>query len=97
MIITLHPVRCDHTLSLERDGDALIVNGDRYDFAPMPVGSVMPMDAIGCPDIFGNVTRGSDGVLVIPIRIPHGRDASLSVRHPDPIEAREDGPIKLPE
>lgn len=95
MKITLHPVRRDERLMLSREGDALMANGQKLDFSGVPDGAILPQDAITCDWIAGDVTR-EDGVLTVPMFLPHGPDAPEATRFPQPITLIGDGPVDLP-
>ncbi len=95
MILKLSPQRRDDTLTLIKQGDALTINGTVYDFTPLPDGATLPREAIDCKWICGNVER-VNGELVIPILLPHGPDASESVRFPGPLTITSDGQVVLP-
>lgn len=95
MKIILTPVRSDATLTLERAGDALIVNGERFDFAALPEGADLPADAIRSDWLAGEVRR-RDGVLEIPCLLPHGPQAGPEVLFPAALAIAGDGPIALP-
>lgn len=97
MILTFSPVRSPAPLALARSGDALIVNGERFDFAPLPAGGALPREAIGSEWFAGDATRDDDGTLRLALVLPHGPGASEAARFPEPVEAPSDGPISLPE
>ena len=90
------PQRRDDTLALSKSGDALTVNGTVYDFTPLHDGATLPREAIDCEWICGNVER-VNGELVIPILLPHGPDASVAVRFPEPLTITSNGEVVLPE
>lgn len=96
MKITLSPQRREDTLTVSKQGDMLTINGQSYDFSPMPDGSTLPADAIDCEFIAGDVER-IDGVLHITLILPHGPDASEAARFPEPIIDPADGPLELPQ
>ena len=95
MKITFTPAREDSFITLARDGDALIVNGLRFDFADLPDGADLPAVAVQTPYITGTVTR-ADGQLSLTVRLPHGKNAPHEAKFPDPITVDVDGPIALP-
>ena len=95
MQITLSPVRSDETLALSRAGDVLILNGQVFDFGPLPDGATLPAEAIDSDWIVGPVSR-IDGELHLTLRLPHGPNPSEAVAFPAPIHVAEDGPIALP-
>ena len=95
MHLTFSPVRRDDTLTLSRAGDVLTVNGEAFDFSPLPEGATLPRNAIDCEWIAGDVSR-VDGVLTVPLILPHGQKAPEETRFPAPITLTEDGPVDLP-
>lgn len=95
MLITLTPQRSDDTLTLARAGDALIVNGEAFDFAALADDAVLPRDDVGCAALAGDVTR-IGGVLHITLILPLGPKPDYAARYPDPISVTVDGPIDLP-
>lgn len=95
MHITLSPVRMDETLSATRWGDVLTLNGESFDFGPLPEGATLPAEAIDREWIVGPVTR-IDGELHLTLRLPHGPNPSQAVAYPEPIHVTADGPIDLP-
>lgn len=95
MRLTFSPVRRDDSLSVERQGDTLILNGEAFDFTALPEGAILPRSAIDCSWIAGDVRR-QDGVLTIPLILPHGPSGSAETRFPQPLDLIEDGPVALP-
>lgn len=95
MKITFTPVRSDARLALSRAGDRLTLNGEVFDFAPLPDGAVLPPDAIDSDWFPGPVTR-VDGHLHVTLILPHGPDAPDATRFPAPLILAEDGPVTLP-
>ena len=95
MKITLHPQRRDDTLVASVSSEVLTLNGQALDFAPLPDGATLPRSAIECEWIAGDVQR-INGVLHIPLMLPHGADASEAVRFPQPIAVTQDGTLELP-
>lgn len=96
MIINLSPVRMDETLTLDREGDQLYLNGELFDFGALPEGATLPADAIKSEWFVGPVSR-IEGELNLTLRLPHGPNAPESVRFPEPIQISEQGPVYLPE
>lgn len=96
MKIIFSPQRRDDVLTISKSGDALTINGVPYDFSPLPDGASLPKDAIGCEWICGDVSR-INGELEIPILLPHGPDASMAARFPEPMAVTIDGEVVLPE
>lgn len=95
MKITFTPMRLDTTLSLSRTGDVLTLNGTAFDFGPLPEGATLPRDAIKCGWIAGDVRR-EDGLLIVPLILPHGADAPDATRFPEPLTLTSDGSVVLP-
>lgn len=95
MQIKLSPVRAEESLSVSRQGDILTVNGEEFDFSPLPDGATLPLEAIDSDWFSGPVER-IDGVLHVTLRLPHGANAPEATRFPEPITLTEDGPVSLP-
>lgn len=95
MHITLSPVRMDETLTASRSGDVLTLNGEAFDFGPLPEGATLPAEAIDSEWIVGPVLR-IDGELHLTLRLPHGPNPSEAVAFPEPVTVTADGPIPLP-
>ena len=95
MILTLSPRRSDETLTVERTGDVLTLNGDDLDLSVIPEGGLLPATAVGTPWIVGNIRRRS-GTLSLTLVVPHGPDAPQETRFPTPITLTTDGPVALP-
>jgi hypothetical protein len=88
-------MRHDATLELARLGDTLVVNGEVFDFAPLPEGGLLPAEAIASAWFSGPVQR-LGGALHLSLVLPHGADAPDALRFPQPVLADSDGPITLP-
>jgi len=95
MQIKLSPQRLDGTLIASKAGDVLTLNGEAFDFGPLPEGATLPAEAIASGWIIGPVSR-IDGDLHLTLRLPHGPNPSQAVAFPEPIHVTEDGPIPLP-
>lgn len=95
MKIAFSPIRHDEPLSLACKGDVLTINGQAFDFSPIPEGAVLPQAATGSDWITSGVTR-KDGHILLSVMLPHGELADGYVFSPAPITA-EDGEISLPE
>ena len=95
MIIKLSPVRMDETITASKQGDALTINGQVFDFSPLPDGATLPAEAIGSDHFVGPVER-INGALHLTLRLPHGANPPQHVAFPEPIEVTQDGPVKLP-
>lgn len=95
MHITLSPIRLDETLTATLAGDVLTLNGEAFDFGPLPEGATLPAEAIDSPWIVGPVSR-VDGELHLTLRLPHGPNPSEAVAFPEPVTVTENGLIALP-
>lgn len=94
MIIKLIPQYRSDALMVVRSGDLLTVNGEAYDFGPLPNGATLPAEAINSPFIVGDVDRDSSGVLHLALLLPIQRAVFHDVL-PDIVDP-QDGPIELP-
>ncbi len=82
-------------LSLSRAGDVLTVNGQVFDFTPLPEGGELPAESIGSEWFAGPVLRRA-GQLELILRFPLADDASAAARFPEPLLIDTDGPVELP-
>lgn len=96
MIINLSPVRGDNHLFVEVNENAILINGDSFDFSQMQDGDTLPRDAISSPWFAGDVKRIA-GVLHLTLVFPHGPHAGEAARFPASITIDRDGPVQLPE
>lgn len=97
MRIVFHPQRFEQNpgLTVSVSGETVTINGDDFDFSPLGEGEVLPVEAIGTDYIPAAVTR-VDGVLIVPILLPHGANTYPETLFPDDIMDPDDGPITLP-
>lgn len=96
MHISFSPQRRDETLTLEKSaGDRLRINGDLFNFNPLPDGGTIPEGQVPCEWIVGPVER-IDGEIHVTVILPHGPNPSPAVAFPEPITVTEDGPIAIP-
>tara|TARA_R110002020_G_scaffold304014_1_gene519773 strand:- start:1450 stop:1776 length:327 start_codon:yes stop_codon:yes gene_type:complete len=93
--ITFSPLSGDTPMTLEKQGGALIVNGEAFDFGFLADGDTLPHSAVSGDWLASDVTR-TDGDLHLTVRLPHGPNAPEETRFPAPITATQDGPIALP-
>ncbi len=98
MKIKLSPVRADARLIATVSGDALTVNNQVLDFAPLPDGASLPSEAVDTEWLQGNITR-IDGEIHLTLLLPHGANAPYETRFPEayhtPITVLE-GEVPLP-
>lgn len=95
MHITLTPQRRDARLDLERHGDTLTINGERFDLSAIPEGAVLPRDAVDCIWLASDIER-KDGVLHLVMVLPHGPAAAHETLFPATLHLTGDGPVTLP-
>lgn len=95
MQITFKPTRRDDMLTLSKSGDALTINDKTFDFSPLANGAELPPEAILTDWIAGPVRR-KNGILHVSLLLPHGPNAPIETKHPEPLTVKEDGPITVP-
>jgi hypothetical protein len=95
MFIKLSPTRLDIKLSLSRQDDVLTLNGEDLDLSMLPEGATLPQSAVASYWIAGDITR-KDGVLRVPLVMPHGANAPEETRFATSITVQKDGPVALP-
>ncbi|WP_268797504.1 hypothetical protein [Pseudomonas huanghezhanensis] len=95
MIIKLSPSRRDDTLTVEKRGDALILNGEAFDLARLPDGGTLPSTAIDSPWFAGDVHR-QGGELVVTLILPLPINYSPAQAYPDDLVDVADGDVVLP-
>jgi len=88
-------VRNNPSLTVVKQGDTLIINGDVFDFSVIPDGATLPAKAVACEWVNGPVER-VNGELQITLLVPIPEGASEAARFPQPFTVTEDGPIALP-
>lgn len=96
MHISFSPQRRDDTLTLERTApDRLRVNGELFNFGPIPDGGMIPAGEVPGGWIVGPVERVG-GEIHLTLILPHGPNPSQAVAFPEPIHVTQDGPITIP-
>ena len=95
MKLTFTPMRRDDRLELHRTGDMLTINGEAFDFGPLPEGATLPREAIDSAWFAGPVER-IGGVLHVSLILPHGPHAPEATRFPAPLEIEGDGSVPVP-
>ncbi len=95
MHITFTPMRLDKDLTLEKQGEVLFINGEAFDFSPLPEGYILPRAAVACDWLISDVTR-ADGALQMTLILPHGALAPHETLFPAPMTLTTDGPVDLP-
>jgi len=96
MIIDLSPVRSDKPVpEVVYSKDALTINGQVFDFGPLPDSATLPAAAVDSDWIVGEVER-IDGEIHLTLMLPHGPNPSHAVAFPEPIRVIRAGAVKLP-
>lgn len=94
MHISFSPQSRYDTLTLERSApDRLRINGELFNFGPLPDGGTIP--DVPSEWIVGPVER-IDGEIHLTLILPHGPNPSQAVAFPEPIHVTQNGPITLP-
>lgn len=96
MNIKLNPQRTDQVLPpVSKQGDALVIGEESFDFSQVTEGGLLPADAVDSPWIVGDITR-QGGEVQLELIVPHGSSAPEETLFPQPINNAPDGPIVLP-
>ncbi|MGI0527300.1 hypothetical protein [Rhizobium giardinii] len=96
MRINLSPQLRDDSLTVSVSGDVLTVNGEAFDFTPLPEGATLPHDAVDSEWFAGPVSR-IGGQIGVTLLLPYKNgNASSNVTFPEPIVTTGDGPVSLP-
>lgn len=95
MRIIFCPLLTDKVLTVRKRGDVLTINGERFDFRPMPDNSTLPPSAVACEWIDHEIKKIS-GELEITIRLPFSSESSEAVRFPADLFNPPDGKLVLP-
>ncbi|MFT2213070.1 hypothetical protein ACLJYM_14400 [Rhizobium giardinii] len=95
MIIKLSPQRRDDTISVSVVGDTLTINGEEFDFGPLPEGATLPYGSISSEWFAGPVSR-EGGQIVATLVLPHAAGASENVTFPADVVVTTDGEVSLP-
>lgn len=95
MRIKFSPQRRDDTLVLIKNGDVLTVNGEAFDFGPLPDGGTLPAAAVDSEWFADNVQR-ENGELIINLILPNPVNYSPEQAFPADLANLLDGQIMLP-
>ena len=95
MIINFVPIQVDYDITIERRGDSIVIDGEEFDFSPLPEGARLPISAISSTHFSGNVSR-VNGLINMSIRLPHGPNASYDRRYIEAVINPDNGPLDLP-
>ena len=95
MKINLSPQVRPDALEVLKAGDKLTINGEDFDFTPLPDGAILPGAAVECEFVIGDVRR-EGGELLLTLLLPIAWDAPQSCAFPQPILNPADGRVPLP-
>lgn len=95
MKISLSPIRSDENLTVEKNGDRLRINGELFNFNPIPDGGDLDASLTNCEWVVGLISR-VNGEIELTLRLPHGPNPSNSVAFPEPLENVPDGIVNIP-
>lgn len=95
MLIHFTPQRRDDSLTLEKTGDTLTINGDALDLSVIPEGATLPDAHEIHPLMVGSITR-ENGEIELTFILPHGPNPSQAVAFPESVTVAVDGPIAVP-
>lgn len=96
MRIQFSPQRRDDTLTLELTApDRIRINGELFNFGPLPDGGTIHANEVPCEWIVGDITRIA-GEVCLTLILPHEPNPPDHVAFPEPIYVTGNGPIILP-
>ncbi|EKF43964.1 hypothetical protein NA8A_04110 [Nitratireductor indicus C115] len=90
MHIDLSPQHRDASLTVEKQGDILTINGAPYDFSSIPEGATV--ENVPCDFIVGPVSR-INGEIHLTLISPHGGYPTETEAFPPALEVAPDGVI----
>lgn len=91
----LSPVDGFPEYTLKVKGFIVYIDGEAYDFTPLPDGGRLPIGSVSNDAICGVVRREGD-VLTVPIIYPFTAAPNMGFVDPKPITVRSNGPVKFP-
>lgn len=94
MKIDFVPIRMDHRFTASVAGDVLTLDGEDFDFGPLPEGATLPASAVASDWIVGEVSR-VDGAICLTLLLPHGANPPSTTCFPQPVEVAA-GQVPLP-
>ncbi|MFK9081943.1 hypothetical protein [Pseudomonas neuropathica] len=95
MRINLSPQRRDDVLEVVKQGSALVLNGEVFDFSPMAAGDTLPAAAINS-EWFDGAVAHVGGELVVTLILPNPWNYSREQAFPVPLLNVPDGPVVFP-
>ncbi|WP_372356985.1 hypothetical protein ACCP99_08360 [Xanthomonas sp. NCPPB 3443] len=73
MRITIIAQRSDAELSVSCADDVLTINGEQFDFGPLPDHCELPHGAVASPFVVGSV-RKENGIVSLALAFPYAAD-----------------------
>jgi len=95
MIINLIAQNSYKTLSASRQGDALTINGEVFDFTAIPEGATLPAEAIVSEWLSGDIER-INGEIVLTLLIPVTEKSTAKANFPSPLINPANGVLEFP-
>lgn len=96
MRINLSPQLTEKKLIVVKDGNTLVLNGERFDLSPMLDGSTLPSSAISSEWFAGEIEM-VDGEIIVTLILPNPVNYSPEQAFPEPLTSVLDGPVALPQ
>lgn len=96
MKIALSPQRRDDVLEVVKNGDALIINGEVFDFSSISEGDTLPSQAIDSAWFIGDVER-LGGEISLTLLLPNPRNYSQEQAFPAVLLDVPNGVVALPQ
>ena len=94
MKLSFTPTRTNTQYELSVSGDVLTIDGETFDFGPLPDGATLPQSDVACPWLASDVER-IDGEICLTLMLPHGANAPEETRFPEMVTVAE-GAVVLP-
>lgn len=94
MKLSFTPTRTNTQYELSVSGDVLTIDGETFDFGPLPDGATLPQSDVACPWLASDVER-IDGEICLTLMLPHGANAPEETRFPETVIVTE-GAVVLP-
>lgn len=95
MKVNYIPMRADHRPVYERRGDALVIDGEVFDFTDLPEGGTLPAEAVASECVWGTVAR-TDGQIEVSLLLTFAAGAPHETRFPTPVVMTGDGEVPQP-
>ena len=90
LTINLSPIRSDEPQpDISYEAPVLTVGDESFDLSELPSGASAEHPVLGTVERIGDEYE-------VTLRLPHGPNAPMSTRFPQPIKVTEDGAVKLP-